>query len=191
MSTDVDIPEFTQADVVFITSVNAKTLQNWTDPNRGILRLSQGSVGKGRRRLYSPLDIMSVVLISQLAALGIAPNVVSHLLYDAEKISSWLKEAYEKDELPHVCRIFFGPDGLLAQLVVSREDEKIFVGLTEDWSNKRFAFIQVSLSDIAAFVKSGIYDIRIEEIAEEELTPAERSVKRMRKHIQESRTKDG
>lgn len=187
---DIDVPEFTQADVIRITAVSAKTLQNWTDPNRGILRLSQGPVGKGRRRLYSPVDIMGVTLIAQLGALGIAPQIVSSLLYKEEGISDWIRAAAKDTDRHHVCRIFFNADGLYAQRITSDEDNRIFVRGGEDLTERRFAFVQVSMSDIAAFVLQGIWDIQIDETPEEELSDADKSIRAMRRHLNAKKGKN-
>jgi len=119
-SSDIEVPEFTQADVIRITRVSAKTLQNWTDPNREILRLSQGIVGKGRRRLYSALDIMAVTMIAHLSALGVSPNLVSQLFYKPNtKVGDWLKLAAENLDKEYICRIVFDADGLTASLIAS------------------------------------------------------------------------
>lgn len=173
---DIEVPEYTQADVIHITAVSAKTLQNWTDPNRGILRLSQDSVGKGRRRLYSALDIMAVTMIAHLSALGVSPNLVSQLFYEREaKVSDWLKSAFEDSDRDYICRIFFDADGLFARLIASSKDNDRFA-YEEDWAEQRFAFIQVSLTRIASFVVFGIRDIRFEETQEDQKTEAEKAI---------------
>ena len=159
---DIEIPEYTQADVIRITAVSAKTLQNWTDPNRGILRLSQDSVGKGRRRLYSALDIMAVTMIAHLSALGVSPNLVSQLFYEREaKVSDWLITAAENLDKEYICRIVFDENGLFASLITSPEDNERFA-YGDDWARDRMAFIQVSLTRIASFVGHGIEDIRFD-----------------------------
>ncbi|GAA0785422.1 MerR family transcriptional regulator [Roseibium denhamense] len=167
---DIEIPEYTQADVIRITSVSAKTLQNWTDPNRGILRLSQGSVGKGRRRLYSALDIMAVTMIAHLSGLGVSPNLVSQLFYEREvKLGDWFKSAVEDPESEHICRIYFDADGLYARLITSKFENDRYA-FEDFWEGARFAFIQLSLSKIASFVSFGIRDIYFEETPEEHET---------------------
>jgi DNA-binding transcriptional MerR regulator len=184
---DIDIPEFTQADVIRITKVSAKTLQNWTDPNRGILRLSQASLGKGRRRMYSPLDMMAVTLIAHLSALGIAPNIVSSLFYE-NGISDWIRAAVADEEQFHVCRISFDADGLYARLITTDEENRRFARRSEELTEQRFAFVQLSLSDIAAFVLLGIKEISVEETPENERSHADRTFQAVRAHLKAQKT---
>jgi len=185
---EIGIPEFTQADVIRITGVNAKTLQNWTDPTRGILRLCQGQVGKGRRRLYSPLDIMAVTLIAHLSALGVSPNLVSQLFYDRDpKVSDWLKAATEDDKADYICRIYFVADGLIARLIASTEDNERFIYESECLTDQRFAFIQVSLTSITAFVVQGIKEIYFEETPKGELSESDRSIMAMRTALKDKK----
>ncbi|WP_417667755.1 hypothetical protein [Roseibium sp.] len=187
---DIDIAEFTQADVIRITAVSAKTLQNWTDPTRGILRLSQENVGKGRRRFYSPLDMMAVVLIAHLSALGIAPNLVSQLFYDKDqKVSDWFKAAVNDDECEHICRIFFDADGLFARLIASNADNERFIYETESLADQRFAFIQASLTSIATFVIHGIRELQFEETPEDERSDADKAIFALRAALLEDKKK--
>lgn len=187
---DIEIPEFTQADVIRITGVSAKTLQNWTDPGRGILRLSQGDVGKGRRRLYSPLDMMAVSLIAHLGALGIAPNLVSQLFYDKDpKVSDWFKAAVDDDAREQICRIHFDADGLFARLIASNEDNERFIYESENLADLRFAFIQVSLTGIATFVIQGIHELQLEETPEDERSEADKAISALRAALLEDRKK--
>lgn len=187
---DIEVPEYTQADVIRITGVSAKTLQNWTDPNRGILRLSQGNVGKGRRRLYSPMDMMAVVLIGHLSALGIAPNLVSQLFYDKDqKVSDWFKTAVDDDECEHICRIFFDADGLFARLIASTEDNERFIYETESLADRRFAFVQASLTSIATFVIHGIRELQFEETSEDERSNADKAIVALKAALLEDKKK--
>lgn len=188
---DIKVSEYTQADVIRITAVSAKTLQNWTDPNRGILRLSQDSVGKGRRRLYSPLDIMAVLLIAQLASLGIAPNLVSQLFYEEKSLmSDWFQLAVEDTDREHVCRIFFDANGLFARLISTKEENKVFAYEAEDLLDKCFAFVQASLTGIAAFVLQGISEIRFEETPDQERSAKDKAIFAMRDELREMKKKD-
>ncbi|EFO31164.1 hypothetical protein TRICHSKD4_3393 [Roseibium sp. TrichSKD4] len=182
-SSDIEVPEFTQADVIRITRVSAKTLQNWTDPSREILRLSQGSVGKGRRRLYSALDIMAVTMIAHLSALGVSPNLVSQLFYKPEaKVGDWLTTAAENLDKEYICRIVFDADGLFASLIASPEDNERFA-YGDDWARDRMAFIQVSLTRIASFVAHGIDDIRFDETPDDQKSEKEKAIRTLRDEL--------
>ncbi|MEP2703423.1 MAG: MerR family transcriptional regulator [Roseibium sp.] len=186
---DIEVPEYTQADVIRITGVSAKTLQNWTDPSRGILKLSQDGVGKGRRRLYSALDIMAVKLIAQLSALGVSPNLVSQLFYDREpKVSEWFKSAVDNSENDHICRIFFDAEGLFARLIASNEDNERYIYETER-ADERFAFIQVSLTAMAAFVRYGIDEIRFEETPEDQRSEQDKAIRALRTELRKDKKK--
>lgn len=186
---DIEVSEYTQADVIRITAVSAKTLQNWTDPNRGILRLSQESVGKGRRRLYSALDIMAVTMIAHLSALGVSPNLVSQLFYERDaKVGDWLTAAAENLDKEYICRIFFDADGLFARLIASPEDNDRFV-YDDDWADQRFAFIQVSLTRIASFVAHGINDIRFDETPDDQKSETDRAIRAARDDLFKDRKK--
>ena len=188
-SSDIEVPEFTQADVIRITGVSAKTLQNWTDPSREILRLSQGSVGKGRRRLYSALDIMAVTMIAHLSALGVSPNLVSQLFYKPNaKVGDWLKLAAENLDKEYICRIVFDADGLFASLIASPEDNEKFA-YGDDWARHRMAFIQVSLTRIASFVAHGIDDIQFDETPDDQKSEDDIAIRAARDELFKDRKK--
>lgn len=182
-SSDIEVPEFTQADVIRITGVSAKTLQNWTDPSREILRLSQDSVGKGRRRLYSALDIMAVAMIAHMSALGVSPNLVSQLFYKpGAKVGDWLTVAAENLNKEYICRIVFDADGLFASLIASPQDNERFA-YGDDWARDRIAFIQVSLTRIASYVAHGIDDIRFDGTPDDQKSEKEKAIRAMRDEL--------
>ncbi|MTI43879.1 MerR-like DNA binding protein [Roseibium hamelinense] len=186
---DIEIPEFTQADVIRITGVSAKTLQNWTDPNRGILRLSQDGVGKGRRRLYSALDIMAVTMIAHLSALGVSPNLVSQLFYKpGAKVGDWLRVAAENLDKEYIGRIVFDADGLFANLISSPEDNERFA-YGDDWARDRMAFIQVSLTRIASYVAHGINDIQFDETPDDQKSETDKAIRAARDELLKNRKK--
>ncbi|MEP3427121.1 MAG: hypothetical protein ABJN98_00420 [Roseibium sp.] len=188
---NIDTPEFTQADVVLVTGVSAKTLQNWTDPSRSILRLSQGNVGKGRRRLYSPLDMMALTLITQLGVLGISPNVVSRLFYDEESsVSEWFKLASRDLSREHICRVYFGENGLCAELVSSQEQNKKYVYEQENGPPRGYAFVQATLTSVAKFVLYGVAEMPFEQTPDGALSARDNIIIEIREELRAMRIKE-
>ncbi len=66
---EIDLPQFTQADVLKVTGTTEKNLQNWT--SRGVLKLNEQYPGRARRRLYSAYDIIKLQTMLPLTELGI------------------------------------------------------------------------------------------------------------------------
>lgn len=62
---DLHTPRFTQPEVLRVTKVKPVLLQTWLA--RGALVLTQQHPGSGRRRLYSPLDVVRVAVMRRLA----------------------------------------------------------------------------------------------------------------------------
>jgi hypothetical protein len=63
------VPQFTAEDALTATGITASQLHNWTGRDWGF-RFAQGNPGKGRRRLFSAMDVITLQLADYLAAFG-------------------------------------------------------------------------------------------------------------------------
>ncbi|MEM7223002.1 MAG: MerR family transcriptional regulator [Pseudomonadota bacterium] len=85
MSFDLTTPRFAQPEVLnVIRGLSAGLLQTWV--NRGHIVLSDQNPGSGRRRLYSPIDIVKLALMARLASFGISVQYSKSLITMVEKI---------------------------------------------------------------------------------------------------------
>lgn len=75
---------FTQADVLRVTRLRERVLQTWV--NRGVIAVGRQNPGTGRRRLYSPLDIVKLALMRRVADLGLELGVGRDLAGEAERM---------------------------------------------------------------------------------------------------------
>lgn len=66
---DILEPQFTQPEVLAVTSCRAKNIHVWIE--RGIYSLQGPPPGTGRRRKYSALDCVRLALMCELTAFGI------------------------------------------------------------------------------------------------------------------------
>ena len=66
---DLHTPRFAQPEVLRVSGLSAATLQTWV--NRGHVQLSEQNPGSGRRRLYSPLDVVNLAIMGRLYGFGI------------------------------------------------------------------------------------------------------------------------
>jgi hypothetical protein len=66
---------FSAADAAAISGINFVTLQNWA--NRKTFEPKEGGGGKGRKRLYSTADIVTLALLNRMALLGLQPMAAS------------------------------------------------------------------------------------------------------------------
>lgn len=62
-------PLFTHSDVVDMEEVPGQTLQNWA--NRGLVAPTVEAAGRQTKRLYSPVNLVTIALGQQLIALGL------------------------------------------------------------------------------------------------------------------------
>lgn len=98
MRLDLTHPQFTQAQVVGITGLAPKTLQNWA--SRGIIELAEQNPGRQAKRLYSALDIIKLGFISRIVdGSGVSASVASMF---ADQIADralewWAEKPEEKD----------------------------------------------------------------------------------------------
>lgn len=184
---EINTALFTQAEVLKVTRISAKTLQNWIDPSRGILKVGGQGIGRGNRRLYSAVDIMGLVLIGHLVALGVAPTIISALFY--QDIRSWLEQASQEGASLHVCRIDFDNEGPAARLLLGERDFKRWQTDHENLELRRFAHIEVNLSDISAYVRWHLQDILDDEQDEAALTPSEKTVRSLRRSLLDKKDK--
>ncbi len=178
---DINEPIFTQAEVLKVTRISAKTLQNWIDPSRGIFKVGGHGIGKGNRRLYSAVDVMGLVLMGHLVALGVAPTIISALFY--QDIRSWLEQASQDGAGLHVCRIEFDEEGPVARLLLGDRDFRRWLADHQNPELRRFAHIEVNLTDISAYVRQPLQDILDDEKDEASLTASEKAVRGMRRAL--------
>lgn len=75
---------FTQADVLRLTRLREPVLQTWV--NRGVIAVGRQNPGTGRRRFYSPLDIVKLALMRRVADLGLELGVGRDLAGEAERM---------------------------------------------------------------------------------------------------------
>lgn len=81
---ELSIHRFTQTDVLAITLLRKDVLQTWM--NRKVIALGDQNPGTGRRRLYSPLDIVKLALMRRVADLGMALSIGVDLASEAERV---------------------------------------------------------------------------------------------------------
>lgn len=72
------IPKYTRPEVLRVTGLRPDVLQTWV--NRRVIALPEQNPGSGRRRLYSPLDVVKLAIMRRMAedlkiALGVARQV--------------------------------------------------------------------------------------------------------------------
>ena len=89
---ELDIPFVAQAHVLRITGVAAHTLQAWA--NRRIVDLTVQNPAKGRKRMYSTLDIIAIGVIREMTDNGVSPSIASEIAnivkkYASEYWASW------------------------------------------------------------------------------------------------------
>ncbi len=91
--TDLDLqsPRFAQPDVLRVTGLRAPVLQTWV--NRGHIRLSEQNPGTGRRRLYSPIDVVKLAIMRRLYDFGI------DITYSQELAEDVARKLQEKGEI--------------------------------------------------------------------------------------------
>lgn len=87
---ELDIPFVAQAHVLRITGVAAHTLQAWA--NRRIVDLTVQNPAKGRKRMYSTLDIIAIDVIREMTDNGVSPSISSEIANIAKEYASsyWL-----------------------------------------------------------------------------------------------------
>ena len=84
LSSHLTTHRFTQGDVLAVTRLRKDVLQTWM--NRGVIALGDQNPGTGRRRLYSPLDIVKLALMRRVADLGMALSIGLDLAGEAERV---------------------------------------------------------------------------------------------------------
>lgn len=189
MLTDPDHPQFVHEDVVRIAGTSAKTLHNWIDPTRAIIRLASPRPGKGVRRLYSALDVCVVTLAVNLTNLGVTPVTVATLFYGEDRgtsIIDTLRDAWNRMDSEVFCDI---------EIVGGKMIVSVFTGESaapdrSDISNRRFAFIRINLNAIVTYARQQLEDILLLEADENSLSPQEKAVFNLRKHMASMPKKD-
>jgi hypothetical protein len=84
MALDLTSCLFTQAEVLTITKLRKEVLQTWI--NRDVITLGEQYPGKGKRRLYSAIDIVKVAIFRRIADLNLALGVGRALAGEAEQL---------------------------------------------------------------------------------------------------------
>jgi len=69
LSSHLTTHRFTQGDVLAVTRLRKDVLQTWM--NRGVIALGDQNPGTGRRRLYSPLDIVKLAIRNSRLTLSV------------------------------------------------------------------------------------------------------------------------
>lgn len=186
MIADIQLPQFTQADILRVLPIPAKTLQNWSDPSRGILRLEMQDPGKGRRRLYSMVDVIGVSIMLQLSYAKIPPLLSSKLFYNQIRYA-----ILEYDPEHHVgqfiCRIEIGKDEINSSILRNEKDFIAYSDSHEYLYEMPLSKIDVDIAGTYSFVSGRLNDIMSEEITESEMTTEKKAVYEMRKHLQKQR----
>lgn len=90
---DLMKPRFTQAQVLrMLPMLKPKTLQNWS--SRGITDPDQPKLGKGERRLYSPIGIIMLDFMAFVILYGVPPKEARDM---ADYIAERAIERFEND----------------------------------------------------------------------------------------------
>lgn len=90
MEFDLHTPRFTQTEALAVSGLTAPTLQTWV--NREHVTLSDQNPGRGRRRVYSPLDVVKLAIMRRLFDFGVDITYIKEL---AEDVAETLAERGE------------------------------------------------------------------------------------------------
>lgn len=78
---DIDLPAYTQAEVIGFTKLKPVLLQNWV--NRAIVKLTVQNPGRQNRRLYTLRDVFKLLVMARLHGIGLTPNTAAKVANEA------------------------------------------------------------------------------------------------------------
>lgn len=162
---DLSKPQFTQAQVLkCVPALSARTLQNWTDPSRNLIRFPRP--GRQGKVLWSALQIVKLAFMAQVVRLGIPPRVALGLADDLKERAvrvhathpvdedggrlSW-PIAYDQQDRYHRGSIFL--DGDRHRMIIHGRDLAQYRGLLPD------AYVTVECDRIVVGCLNRIYAV--------------------------------
>lgn len=165
---DINLPQFTQSEVVLVLNVQPTTLQNWA--NRGLIQLSESRPGRSQRRLYSASDVVKVKVMLELTSLGVsagyAKDFADHIVPTCFRHMEEIRD-YEKK----TGKTVYG-DGMEVRLYKVDGDFK-FEGpfgfqeslhsAVRDYDLDRHVFIQVNMNSLIWSTLRGLLDLLLDE----------------------------